>query len=104
MKNYELRLLCNYVTQFLFCAILQPLHVEVAATRVSNISSDFHTTNTVWKLYLKENKTSRIQVVLHELKMKEMYSISRVNSSCIKSNTSLQGQEPLSTPLSLRND
>lgn len=104
MKNYDLRLLCNYVTQFLFCAILQPLHVEVAATRVSNISSDFHTTNTVWKLYLKEKKTSRIQVVLHKLKMKEMYSISRVNSSCIKSNTSLQGQEPLSTPLSLRND
>lgn len=92
------------MTQFLFCAILQPLHVEVAATRVSNISSDFHTTNTVWKLYLKEKKPSRIQVVLHKLKMKEMYSISRVNSSCIKSNTSLQGQEPLSTPLSLRND
>lgn len=103
MKNYDLRLLlCDAILNL--CAILQPLHVEVAATRVSNISSDFHTTNTVWKLYLKEKKTSRIQVVLHKLKMKEMYSISRVNSSCIKSNTSLQGQEPLSTPLSLRND
>lgn len=45
-------LLCDAILNL--CAILQPLRVEVAATRVSNISSDFHTTNTVWKLYLKE--------------------------------------------------